>query len=327
MRRREFITGVGSAGAWPVVAGAQQQKTPLVGVLMGLDSSDPDGQMRLTAFRRALTALGWREGDNLRIELRWGASDVNRAASSAKELVERVPDVILSHATVASNAAHHATSSIPVVFVSVPDPIGSGFVESLPHPGGNMTGFLNFEATLAEKWLELLKEIAPRAAHVGFMFNPQTRYAEYHLKPLQEMSPKLGINVFPVAVRSDDDIETALGKLASDPASGLITAVDIFLFAHRHLIVDLTTRYNIPLICPVRDMPMDGALMSYGVDGVDLLARSVSYVDRILRGEKPSELPVQAPTKFELVINLKTAKALSLTVPSSLLARADEVIE
>jgi putative ABC transport system substrate-binding protein len=198
--------------------------------------------------------------------------------------------VILSHATLATDAVHRETSSIPVVFVSVPDPIGSGFVESLPHPGGNMTSFLNLEATVAEKFLELLKEIAPRTARVGFMFNPQSaRFAEYHLKPLQNMALKLGITVFPVHVWSDGDIETALGKMASDPGSGLILALDIFLFVHRQVIVDLTTRYRIPMICPVKDLPMEGALLSYGADGVDLLVRSASYVDRILRGEKPSD--------------------------------------
>jgi putative ABC transport system substrate-binding protein len=330
MKRRAFIAGLGSAAAWSVVARAQQsQKTRLVGVLMGFaDSSDPDGQARLAAFRQALAALGWREGDNLRIEVRWGAGDVNRSTSAAKELVGTRPDVILSHATLATDAVHRATSSIPIVFVAVPDPIGSGFVESLPHPGGNMTGFLNFEATVAEKWLELLKEIAPRTARVGFMFNPRSApYAEYHLKPLQNMAPKLGVTVFSMHVWSDGDIETALGKMANDPGCGLILAVDIFLFVHRQVIVDLTARYNIPMISAVKELPMEGALMSYGPNGVDLLVRSASYVDRILRSEKPSELPVQAPTKFELVVNLKTAKALALDVPSSLIARADEVIE
>ena len=329
MRRREFVAGLGSAVAWPMVARGQQSgRAPLLGIMMGFaDENDPDAQVRVAALKQALETLGWGK-NNLRIELRWTAADVNRATSLARELVEAQPDVIVTQTTQVTDAVHQETNSIPVVFVSVPDPIGRGFVKSLSHPGSNMTGFLNVEASLAEKWLELLKEAAPHTTRVALMFNPQTaRYAEYHLRPLQNVGPKLGIAVFPMPIRSDEDIEAGLTKMARDPGGGLILAVDIFLFVHRKTIVELTARHNIPMICPVRDLPADGALMSYGANGIDLLARAASYVDRILRGERPSELPVQAPTKFELVINLKTAKSFGLDLPPSLLARADEVIE
>jgi putative ABC transport system substrate-binding protein len=328
MRRREFIGVLGGAAAWPVVARGQTERMRRIGILMGFAETDPKAQTRVAAFERGLAALGWSEGTNLRIELRWSAGDINRAAFLARELVALQPDVILADTTPVTAAIQHDTKSIPIVFVQVSDPVGSGFVESLSHPGGNITGFLNLEATLAEKWLELLKEIAPRTIRVAAMFNPQTApYAEYHLGPLRTAAPKLGVTLFPTPVRSDDEIETALARIARDPGSGLIAMIDSFIFVHRRLIIELTARHNIPSVYPVRDVTVDGGLISYGVEGADLFVRAASYADRILRGANPAELPVQGPTKFELVINLNTARALGLTVPPSLLARADEVIE
>jgi putative ABC transport system substrate-binding protein len=330
MRRREFIKLIASgATAWPLVARAQQpERMRRIGILMGRAESDPQAQTRVAAFKQGLAALGWSEGSNLRIDLRWSAGDINRAASLAKELMALQPDAILADTTPGTAAIQHETKSVPIVFVAVNDPVGSGFVESLPRPGGNLTGFLNLEATLAEKWLELLKEIAPPTTRVAVPFNPQTApFAEYYLGPLQAMARKLGVTLFPTSVGNEDDIETAIRQIASAPGGGLILMSDSFLFVHRKLILDLTARHKIPAINPIRELTMEGGLISYGVEGTDLLVRAASYIDRVLRGAKPSELPVQAPTKFELVINLKTAKALGLEIPPSLLARADEVIE
>jgi putative tryptophan/tyrosine transport system substrate-binding protein len=328
VRRREFIAGLGSAAAWPVVARAQQgERMRRIGVLMALAEADPRAQAYFAAFRQGLATLGWNAGSNLRIDVRWAAGDVQRAASFAKELVALQPDAILAHTTPVTAAIQRETKIIPIVFLSVADPVGSGFVESLSHPGGNVTGFTNLEATLVEKWLELLKEIAPRTTRVAVMFNPQTApYAEYFLGPLQAVAPKLGVTTFTTPVRSDDDIEAAFRKMASDQGSGLIGMTDGFMYVHRKLIIELAARHKIPAISFVRDVPEEGGLISYG-DPPELFARAAPYVARILRGAKPAELPVQAPTKFELVINLKTAKALGLEVPHSLLARADEVIE
>jgi putative tryptophan/tyrosine transport system substrate-binding protein len=329
MRRREFIGVLGGVAAWPVVArGQQPERMRRIGVLMGYAENDPEAQTRLAAFRQGLAAARWQEGSNVRIDVRWSAGDVNRAAFLAKELVALEPDAILANTTSVTAAIQRETKSIPIVFVIVSDPVGSGFVESLPHPGGNITGFLNLEDTLIEKWLELLKEIAPRTKQIGVMFNPQTAsYAEYYLRRLQTVAPKLGVNTFTTPVQSDDDIQAIVTKMAGDENSGLIAMTDGFMFVHRKLFIELTKRHKIPAMSFVRAMAVEGGLISYSVDSMDLFARSASYIDRILRGVRPADLPVQAPTKFELVINLKTAKALGLDVPSSLLARADEVIE
>jgi putative tryptophan/tyrosine transport system substrate-binding protein len=329
MRRRAFIAALGGAAVWPLAAHAQQpNRVRRIGVLMGYAETDPTAQAFLATFRQGLAALGWSEGNNLYIELRWTAGNINRAVSFAKELVALQPDAILASTTPITAAIQHETTTIPIVFVHVADPVGSGFVESLAYPGGNITGFLNMEGTLAEKWLELLKEIAPRTIRVALMFNPQTApYAEYYLRPLQAVAPKLGVTTFTTPVRSADDIETVFTKMSPDRGDGLIPMNDSFMFVHRKLIIDLAARYKIPAIDFVREVPAEGGLISYGVVTADLFARAAQYVDRILRGAKPAELPVQAPTKFELVINLKTAKALGLDVPPSLLALADEVIE
>jgi ABC-type uncharacterized transport system substrate-binding protein len=329
MKRREFITLLCSAAAWPFAARAEQpDRMQRIGVLMGYDENDPQSQSLLSAFKQELAALGWIEDRNLRIDDRWAAGDVNRAGAFAKELVALQPKVILSNTTPVTAALHHETKTIPLVFVVVSDPVGSGFVESLPRPGGNVTGFVNLEASLVEKWLELLKEIAPRVTRVGVMFNPQTAsYAEYYLKPLEAVASKFDVKVFAAPVRSESDIGTVITQLGREPGSGLIVMTDSFNYVHRKSIIALTRQNNVPAMDYLSSLPAEGGLISYGVDTFDLFRRAAGYVDRILRGTKPAELPVQLPTKFQLVVNLKTAKALGLTVPPSLLARADEVIE
>jgi putative tryptophan/tyrosine transport system substrate-binding protein len=299
-----------------------------LGVLMGYVESDPEAQARLAVFKHGLAALGWEEGRNLRLDVRWGAGDVQRETAFANELAALQPDVILAHSTPVTAALSRATRTIPIVFVVVSDPVGSGFVQSLPRPGGNITGFINLEASLVEKWLELLKEIAPRTTRVAVMFNPQTAaYAEYYLKPFHAAAPKLGVTPLTAPVRSDADIETAITELARVPGAGLIAMTDSFMFVHRQAVIALSTRLNVPTIYYASNAAAEGGLISYGVDTPDLFARSASYIDRILRGAKPADLPVQVPTKYELIVNLKTAKALGLDVPPTLIARADQVIE
>jgi putative ABC transport system substrate-binding protein len=329
MNRRTFIAALGGAVVWPLVARAQRSdRTRRVGVLMGFAETDPEAQARLTAFRRRLASLGWSEGSNLHIDVRWSAGDVARAASLAKELVALQPEAILANTTPVTAAVQHETNSIPIVFVQVSDPVGSGFVESLSHPGGNISGFLNLEDSMVAKSLELLKEIAPSITLVAVMFNPQTApYAQYYLGPLEAVAPKLGVAPFTTPVSSENDIEAVVAKLGHEQDAGIIAMTDSFMFVHRKVIVDSTARHRVPAIRFVRDVPLEGGLISYGVDGSDSFSRAAPYIDRILRGAKPADLPVQAPTKFELVINLKTATTLGLNVPPALIARADEVIE
>jgi putative ABC transport system substrate-binding protein len=326
MQRRDFIVLLGVAAAWPVAARAQQpERMQRIGVLMGYDENDPRAQSLLSAFKQELAALGWIEDRNLRIDYRWAAGDVNRAGAFAKELVALQPKVILSNTTPVTAALHRETKTIPLVFVVVSDPVGSGFVESLPRPGGNVTGFVNLEASLVEKWLQLLKEIAPRATRVGVMFNPQTAsYAQYYLQPLEAVASKFDVKVFAAPVRSESDIGTVITQLGREPGGGLIVMTDSFNYVHRNSIIALTRQNNVPAI---DYQPAEGGLISYGVDTFDLFRRAAGYVDRILRGTKPAELPVQLPIKFQLVVNLKTAKALGLEVPLQLQQRADEVIE
>ena len=328
MRRRVFITLIGGAATWPLAARAQQpDRMQRVGVLMGYDENNPRAQYLLSAFKQELAALGWFEDRNLRIDHRWAAGDVNRAGQFAKELVALQPKVILSNTTPVTAALHRETKTIPLVFVVVSDPVGSGFVESLSRPGGNVTGFVNLEASLVEKWLELLKEIAPGVTRVGVMFNPQTAsYAEYYLQPLEAVASKFDVKVFAAPVHSEADIETIIIQLGHEPGGGLIVMTDSFNVVHRKSIVAATRQNNVPAITDYL-LFREGGLSSYSVDLFDLFRRAAGYVDRILRGSKPAELPVQLPTKFQLLVNLKTAKALGLTVPPTLLARADEVIE
>jgi putative tryptophan/tyrosine transport system substrate-binding protein len=326
MKRRDFITLIGVL-TLPLIARAQQPVRG-IGILMGYAADDTEAQARVVAFTKGLKTLGWNEGQTVVTEYRWAAGDVQRMSALARELVSWGPEVILSHSTPVTAALHRETKSIPIVFVIVSDPIGSGFVETLARPGGNITGFINLESSLVGKWLELIKELAPDLMQVSVMFNPETApYVDYYLKPMEIAAPKLGIQASISPVRSEADIEDVIARLGGKPNSGLVVMTDSYMFVHRKVIADLTIRYKVPTIHYTSDLVVEGGLMSYGVDTKDFFRRAATYVDRILRGAKPADLPVQQPTKFELAINLKTAAMLGLTVPPSLLARADEVIE
>jgi putative ABC transport system substrate-binding protein len=299
-----------------------------IGVLTAYAESDPVAQVRVVAFRDKLQKLGWTEGRNIRIDYRWAAGDREAMQRFAKELVALRPDLIFSVNTPTTAALLQQTHTIPIVFAVVTDPVGSGFVASLPRPGGNATGFTLMEPTMAGKWLELLKEIAPRAARVAFLFNPVTApYAEYFLKPLKAAAPSFGVEAIAAPVRDTSELESVVVAQAREPNSGLIVTPDSFMDVHRAEVTSLAARYRLPAVYPFRQFPEVGGLISYGNDQLDNYRRAAIYVDRILRGAKPSELPVQAPVKFELVINLKSAKALGLDVPVQLQQRADEVIE
>jgi ABC-type uncharacterized transport system substrate-binding protein len=330
MRRREFITFLGGAAAtWPVAARAQQpERMQRIGVLMGYAENDPEAQTRLAAFRQGLLALGWDERRNLRIDLRWASGDYDRASKFAKELVALHPEVILSNATPVTDALRQETKTIPIVFVAVSDPVGAGFVQSLPRPGANITGFINLEPTIGGKWLDLLKQVAPRLTRVAVMFNPQTApYTEIYLPTMEDAGKKFGVKPFSAPVHSEADIEKLISALGREPDSGLIAMTDTFMTVHRKATVELAMRHKVPLMYFNSVGPREGGLISYGIDLTNEFRRAASYVDRILHGAKPAELPVQLPTKFELVINLKTATVLGLTVPPPLLTSADEVIE
>jgi putative ABC transport system substrate-binding protein len=329
MKRREFITLLGGAtAAWPLAARAQQAERRRIGVLMGYAESDPEAQIRLAAFKQGLLALGWDESRNLRIDLRWASGDIDRASAFARELLALHPEVILSNTTPVTTALQRETKTVPIVFTAVSDPVNAGFVASLPRPGGNVTGFINLEPTIGGKWLDLLKEIAPQVTRVAVMFNPQTApYAEIYLRSMETAGTKFGVTPFASPVHHEADIEAVIAGLGRELGSGLIAMTDSFMTVHRKAIVELAMRHKVPLMYFISIVPREGGLISYGIDLTDMFGRAASYVDRILRGAKPAELPVQLPTKFELAINLKAAKALGLTVPSPLLTSANEVIE
>jgi putative tryptophan/tyrosine transport system substrate-binding protein len=329
MRRREFITLIGGAAAWPLAAGAQQpDQMRRIGVLMGLSESDPDAQSWLAAFRGALTKLGWTEGSNLRIELRWSAADPDMIRTLAKELVDLRPDAILGQTTPVTGALARETRTIPIVFVNVADPIASGFAASLAHPGGNVTGFALFESSMGGKWVELLKEIAPRTVRVALLLNPATAAPlQSYMRSIQAAASSFAVQASAAPVHAKDEIEGVIAAQARNPGGALIVMPDTFNVANRELIITLAARYGVPAIYYNRFYTDSGGLISYGDDRPELFRQAAGYIDRILKGAKPADLPVQQPTKFELVINLKTAKALGVTVPYPLLARADEVIE
>jgi putative ABC transport system substrate-binding protein len=330
MRRREFITLLGGAAAvWPLAARAQQsERMRRVGVLMGYAESDREGQAFVAAFREGLQKLGWTEGRNIRIDTRWAALGAESMQRFAKELVALQPDLIISPNTPTTAALLQQTRTIPIIFVNVADPVGSGFVASLPRPGGNVTGFITMEPTMAGKWLELLKEIAPRVVRVALLFNPATAtYIDIYLKPFEAAALSFGVEAVAAPARDMSEFESVVAAQAREPNGGLIVAPDVFLNAHRAEISLLAARYRLPAVYPFRMFTEVGGLLSYGNDLVDNYLRATTYVDRVLKGAKPSELPVQAPVKFELVINLKTAKTLGLDVPFLLQQRADEVIE
>jgi len=330
MRRREFITLLGGAAAtWPLAARAQKpERVRLIGVLMGFEQSDPDARYWLSAFQGSLANLGWTEGNNLRVELRWATSDTDRHRVLAKELVDLRPDAILSQTTPVTSALVHETRNIPIVFVSVADPIASGFAASLAHPGGNVTGFGLFESSMGGKWMELLKEIAPRTTSVSLLFNPATAVPlKIFMPSIQAAASSFSMQANSAPVDGKDEIEGVVAAQARNPGGGLIVMPDAFTTANRELIVTLTAHYSVPTIYNASFFVKSGGLVALGSDFVEQFHQAAGYIDRILKGEKPADLPVQQTTKVELSINLKTAKALSLTVPLSLLGRADKVIE
>jgi ABC-type uncharacterized transport system substrate-binding protein len=329
-RRREFITLIGGAAAWPLAARAQQpERMRRIGVLMGYSESDSEAQANIAAFREALEKLGWAEDRNIRFDTRWAMpEDAEARQRFAKELVALQPNLILSHTTPTTGALLQQTRTIPIIFANVSDPVGSGFVTSFQRPGGNVTGFNVSEPTLAGKLVELLKEIAPRIARVAMLFNPATApYAKYWLSPFKAAAASFAVVAIEARVRDRSELESVFAAQAREPNGGLIVMSDSFTLAHSVEITSLAARYRLPVVYPYRLFAGVGGLLSYGVDLTDCFRRAASYADRILKGEKPSELPVQAPVKFKLVINLKTAKTLGIDVPPTLLARADEVIE
>lgn len=331
MRRRAFLTLIGSLAAWPLAARAQHSdRVRRVGILMGGYEGDSQAEAGLATFKDSLKALGWTDGQNIKLDIRWARADVERMKAAAKELVGLQPDLIVTHTTQPTAALQHETKTIPIVFLIVSDPVGSGFVASLPRPGGNITGFINLEASLGGKWIELLKEIRPNATRAALLFNPDTAtYSKYYLDPFVAAAHVQGVDATAAPVHNAAEIESAITHLAGQPDAGLVVMPDAFTAVqkNRDLMTSLAARLRLPVIYPYRYFVADGGLISYGIDQVDLYRRAPAYVDRILKGAKPSELPVQLPTRFELVVNMKVAKALGISIPATLLARADEVIE
>ena len=328
MRRREFIAGLGGAATWPIVGRAQQpERMRRIGVLRGGGTADdPDGQARHAAFLQALQQLGWIDGRNVRIDTRWPAGNADDARKFAAELVALAPDIIFATGAPVAPLLQ-ATRTVPIVFAAVVDPVGAGFVDSLAQPGGNATGFMLFEFSMSGKWLEILKEIAPRVTRAAVLRDPALTAGGGQLGAIQGAALSLGVELSPVNVRDANEIERAVTAFARGSNSGLIVTSSTLALVHRDLIIALAARYKLPAVYSQRAFTAGGGLISYGPDYIDAYRRAAGYVDRILKGEKPANMPVQAPTKYELVINLKTAKALGLDVPHSLLARADEVIE
>ena len=329
MRRRELITLVSSAAlAWPLAARAQQpDRVRRIGVLMTTAADDREGQTRLAAFQQGLQQFGWKDGRNVQIETRWGAADADRIRGYAGELVALAPDVILASGATVVGPLLQATRAVPIVFVTVTDPVGAGFVDSLARPGGNTTGFILFEYGLSAKWLELLKQIAPGVTRAAVIRDPASPAGTGQLGAIQSVAPSFGVELSPVNVRDAAEIERGINAFARGSNDGLIVTASPLAVVHRDLIITLAARHRQPAVYFERFFVTAGGLISYGPSIVDQYRRGASYVDRILKGEKPADLPVQAPTEYELVINLKTAKALGITIPATLLARAAEVIE
>jgi putative ABC transport system substrate-binding protein len=331
MRRREFISLIGGAAGWPLVARAQQpERMRRIGVLMSVEESDPEGKTQLSRFTQGLAESGWADGRNLRMEVRWGGGDVNRTQTFAKELVALQPDVILAQGTPGTAALQRETHTIPVVFVIVADPVGPGFVAGLSRPGGNITGFINSEAVMGAKMLELLREIAPGLKRVAMIFNPDTAPGRgtYYLRDFEAAARSSNLKSIAAEARSNADIESVVTSLGGDPGGGLVVTPDYFMLNHTEQIISQAARNKVPTVYPWKSVVVkqDG-LLSYGPDLVDIVRRSAPYVDKILRGAKPADLPVQVPVKFEMAVNVKTAKVLGLTVPPSILLRADDVVE
>ena len=328
MRRREVVAILGGMAAWPLAARAQQAgKVRLIGVQMGPPESDRAAQFALATFRGALASLGWTEGSNLRIELRWGGGDPALFARNAAELLALGPELLLADSTAALEALRQ-TRTIPIVFVGVTDPIGQGFVANLAHPGGNITGFSAFDSQMAGKWLEMLTQITPPVAHVSVLFDPATApYAGLMLREIEQAASSLAVVTRAAPCHDDAEVEAMMAELTHEERGGLLVLASVFTVTHRNAIIALAAQHRLPAVYSFPFFAADGGLMSYGVDLADLHRRSAAYVDRILKGDRPGDLPVQQPTKFNLVINLKTAKALGVTVPLIMQMTADEVIE
>ena len=330
MNRREVITLLGgTAVAWPLAARAQQPDRTIrrIGVLMGTAESDPNQKALVSVFTQALADTGWKEGTNIRIEQRWGEGDVALLRTKAAELARFKPDAIFAQGTPATTALRQAAPTTPIVFVNVTDPVGTGLVSSLAYPGGNITGFTNYELSMGGKWLEFLKEIAPSTNRVAAIHNPDNPIMSAQVRSVEMAGSKLGMQVVGQPARNAEEFERTIGDFAAEPNGALLVLLDFVTLAHRDLIIKLAAQHRLPAGYNLRVFAVNGGLISYGVDAVDLFRRGASYIDRILKGEKPSDLPVQTPIRFELVINVKTAKTLGLDVPTKLLALADEVIE
>jgi len=328
MRRREFITLLGGAIAWPLAARAQQSaRVKRVGVLMNLAAEDPEGQARVGAFLQGLQEAGWAVGRNLRIDIRWGSDDAGQLRKQVAELIALAPDVILAESNDRVVAFRQANRSTPIVFSAVTDPVAVGMVDSLARPGGNTTGFSSAEYGMSAKFVELLKDIAPKVSRAAVLYEPSNSGGIPQFVAIQSVAPSFRLELSPVGLRNVGEIERAISRFAGSPNGGLIVTRLTETIAHRDLIIALAARYNLPAVYPLRLFATAGGLISYGADIIDQNRRAASYVDRILKGEKPADLPVQTPTKYELVINLKTAKALGLNIPATVYARADEVIE
>jgi putative ABC transport system substrate-binding protein len=328
MRRRKFITLLGGAAAWPLVARAQEPgRMRRIGVLMSTAADDKEGRARINAFVQALRELGWIDGHNVRIDTRWGAGDADRGREYATELVTLMPDVVLASGGAVVGPLLQATRTVPIVFTQTPDPVGAGFVDNLARPGGNATGFSNFDYNIGGKWLELLKQIAPGVTRVGVIRDPRTPQGIGQFSAVYAVAQSLRLDVNPVNVSEPGELERTITALANIPNSGLIVTGSGFAITHRELIIKLANQHKLPTVYPLRIFVAAGGLLSYGADTIDPHRRAAGYVDRILKGVKPADLPVQNPTKYELVINLKTAKALGFGLPATMLALADEVIE
>ena len=328
MRRRELIAMLGGAMVWPVVAGAQQPgPVRRIGVLQSLSETDPEGQDRVGALREGLHALGWIEGRNITIDYRWGSGDPQRVRTNASEIVASNPDVIVASPSSVLAAVQRETRTIPVVFAQVTDPVGAGFVASFAHPGGNITGFATFEFAIGAKWLELLKQIAPSVTRVAAIYDPVTPAATGHLPMIEAAARASGVDVSVFGVHDIGEIERVLDEFAAKPNGGLILVPSALITYRRDVIASLAHRHRLPDVSAFPNYPASGGLASYGVDNIDLYKRAATYIDRILKGEKPAELPVQLAVKYKLVVNLKAARMLGLEIPVSVLARTDEVIE